>query len=207
MNLMTCLLCGCALLAGMTIPRMVQDQPPGESGSDDMAKMMEAWMKTASPGEHHGHLKPLAGAWDLAGKFRMGPAAPWTESKSRSKAEWILGGRFLTQTIVGEPMEGMPGPFEGFGVVGYDNIKGKYVSVWMDNMGTMMMVSEGTCDDEGQTITFVSEPYQNPFTGQKTRLKSVYRIVSNDKYVLSMYEPGPDGKEYLGMELTHTRRR
>lgn len=180
-------------------------QPPaGGQPSEAEKAMMEAYKKIAAPGPHHDQLKPLAGKWEIAGKFRMDAAAPWTETKSKSANEWILGGRFLTQKVNGDPM--MPGepPFEGFGILGFDNQSQKFVSTWMDNMGTMIMTAEGTGDAAGKVITFKGD-YVDPMTNQKTWMKTVYKIESNDKYMIEMYGPDQAGKEFLVMELTHTR--
>ncbi|MEE8169851.1 MAG: DUF1579 domain-containing protein [Phycisphaerae bacterium] len=193
----------CAAIAA--VPLLADDKKPQQPGGDAMKAMMEAWAKQAAPGEHHAHLKPLAGKWESVGKFRMAPEAPWQESNSTSTAEWILGGRFLSQKISGEAMEGMTYAFEGFGVLGYDNLKQKYVSIWMDNMATMIMSAEGTCDSSGRVITFESAEFENPMTGQKESMKSIYRIESNSKYILEMYQPAPDGSEFMSMVIVSTR--
>lgn len=185
-------------------PEGGHEHPQDEQGGDDMADMMAAWAKTAAPGEHHAHLKPLAGKWTSKDKFRMSPDAPWQESTSKAVTEWIMGGRFLTMKVQGgSMMPGMPA-FEGFGILGYDNLAEKYVSMWVDNYGTMMMTSEGTCDATGKTITFKGT-YTDPMSGQPTWMKSVYKIEGNDKYVISMYGPDSEGKEFLSMEITSTR--
>lgn len=180
-------------------------QPPAAGQPSEAEKaMMEMYKKLASPGAHHDQLKPLAGKWETVGKFRMDPAAPWTETKSKATIEWVLGGRFLTQKVMGDPM--MPGepPFEGFGILGYDNQAQKFVSTWMDNMGTMIMTADGTADAAGKVITFKGD-FMDPMTNQKTWMKTVYKIESNDKFMIEMYGPDQAGKEYLAMELTHTR--
>ena len=58
-----------------------------------------------------------------------------------------LGGRFLEERV---QSSFMGQPFSGIGYTGYDNVKKKYVSTWMDNMGTMIMVMEGTPDPAGK---------------------------------------------------------
>src|SRR5205085_1784890 len=138
--------CFVAALAMLSVPIIAQDKKPqkpeamGEKpaaadekagGQPDMGKMMEDMKKTATPGMNHEYLKSLAGDWDIAGKFRMSADDKWQESKSRSHAEFILGDRFLTQKIKGDPMPGAEsaGPFEGFGILGYDNDKKKFESV------------------------------------------------------------------------------
>jgi len=177
----------------------------GQPGEAEMAKMMEECMKAGMPGEHHVHMEALVGDWNITGKFKMTPDAPWTESKSTCHAEWVLGNRFIMQRIKGEPMPGMPMAFEGIGFLGYDNMTKKHISSWLDNMGTMIMGGEGECSDAGKTITFMSK-YLDPMTKKDSWMKSVYRIESPDRYVLQMYGPGPDGKEFMSMELTQVRK-
>ena len=43
--------------------------------------------------------------------------------------------------------------FKGMGVEGYDNVKKKFVSSWIDNMGTGIQFSEGTYDPATKTFT------------------------------------------------------
>ncbi|GMU37382.1 MAG: DUF1579 family protein [Phycisphaerae bacterium] len=206
------------LSVGLLAPVIAQDKKPegakpagGQEGqpapSPEEQAMMEAWAKLASPGPHHEHLKPLAGNWNVEGKWRMAEEAPWTPSNSKAKTEWILGGRFLHQHYKGDPMmPGDPTPFEGYGIVGYDNQKQKYVSAWVDNMGTMIMMSEGTCDSSGKTVTFTAK-FMDPMMNKETWMKMEYKIEGEDKYTLSMFAPDMTGKEYLMMVLTHTRQK
>ena len=190
----------CLLLSGATLV----GGPVGAQQKQDEQAMMEAAMKLAAPGEYHNYLKPLVGKWQTLGKFRMAPEAPWMESKGSGETEAILGGRFISSKYTSPPMMGAPQPFEGRGLIGYDNQKKKYVSTWVDNMGTMIMAAEGTSEDQGKTFTFKSN-FFDAMTGKDSWMRSVYKVESPDKYVLEMYMPGPDGKEFLGMTIDHTR--
>ena len=105
---------------------------------EDMQKMMEAWAKYASPGEHHAALDSMAGDWKIEGKFRMSPESEWMDSPSKASIEWVLGGRFLRQEVSSPPSPMMPQPFEGVGYLGYDNGAQRYVSSWMDTMSTVL---------------------------------------------------------------------
>lgn len=162
---------------------------------------MEAWARAATPGDFHANLEDLVGQWDLKVRWRMQPEAEWMESQSKAESKWILGGRFIVEHVQGESM-GMP--FEGFGHTGYDNVKKKYVSTWMDSMGTGMMMSEGTCDPSGKVFTF-SGTFMDPMTGKSKTVKSVLQIINKEKHVFEMFDTGPDGKEFLSMEITYTR--
>ena len=111
---------------------------------------MEAMMKLASPGDGHKELGKMVGEWTYSSKMWMVPDQPPAESNGTMHAEWILGGRFIHSVWKGEFM-GMP--FEGHGTDGYDNVSKQYVSSWVDNMGTGILHSTGTCDAAKKTCT------------------------------------------------------
>ncbi len=209
--------CFLACLALVSTAIIAQDKkaddmkPAAQKPSDaEMQKMMQDYMKNvAAPGPEHRQIKNFAGDWEIAGKFRMDPNAPWTDSKSTSHAELILGGRFVIQKIKGQPMPemGMNEPFEGFGMIGFDRDKKKYISTWADNMGTMIMTAEGDASEGAHTISFTSH-YQCPMRHKATWMRTVYKIEGPDKYILQMYGPNDtDGKEFLSGELVHTRKK
>jgi len=185
-------------------PEAKPEAKPEGQGGDDMAAMMAEMMKYAAPGEHHGHLKPLAGKWKLASKFRMSPEAPWDDSTGDATLEWILGGRFLQLKVKSPPSEAMPMEFEGFGLLGYDNYGKKYVSAWMDSMFTGIMMMNGSCDASAKTITLTGEN-DDPMTGGKSKQRWVYKIINDDKFVFEMWGPGEDGKEFMNGEITYNR--
>lgn len=193
------LACACVCL----VPVFAQDDRP--EGDDEMAAMMAEIMKYATPGEHHEHLKPLAGRWELATKFRMDADAPWDEGTGESVIEWILGGRFLQQKVMSPPTEEMPMPFEGFGLMGYDNLAKKHINLWTDNFLTGVMFFTGSCDASGKVVTLSGE-FQDPKkSGEMTKERWVYRIINNNKFVFEMWQPGMDGRDFLHGEITYTR--
>ncbi len=162
--------------------------------------MMEAWMKSMSPGEHHKTLEAMAGKFTYTMWFRMDPDQPKQESTGEYDAQIILGGRFLASTVKGDMM-GMP--FEGMGCLGYDNTLGKYVSGWIDNMSTGLLRTEGTGD--GKTLTFAGEMV-DPMTGKPTPYKFVYNIKSDDEFSMDWWSPSPAGGEmFQSMSLSYTR--
>jgi len=201
------------VLALQAVPSVVaQDKkggaPPAgqQPSSDDMAKMMEMMTQLAAPGAPHKALEGLVGEWTAVGKYRMDPAQPWADTKGTAHNETALGGRFVLLHYKGEGMMGMPGEFEGMGSIGYDNSKKKYVSAWMDSMGTMIMTGEGTADGGGKTFTLKSE-FVDPMSNQPSWMKTVYKIEGPDKYVLSLLAPDMSGKEYEMFNLVHTRKK
>ena len=94
--------------------------------------------------------------------------------------------------------------FKGMAVEGYDNVKKKFVSSWIDNMGTGIQFSEGTYDPASKTFTYTSEMEMMP--GMKTPVREVIkgdRQRSHDDGVVR--NPWRSGKENHGNRL-HTRR-
>jgi hypothetical protein len=62
----------------------------------------------------------------------------------------LLDGRFLYQEFKSQMMGQ---PFSGIGIDAYDNVRKKYVTAWMDTMGTGIFIMEGTASADGKTIT------------------------------------------------------
>jgi hypothetical protein len=113
-----------------------------------------------------------------------------------------MGGRFLQDDYSGDFM-GMP--MKGLGFSGYDNLKKKYNSFWIDEGGTAMFTSEGTASSDGKTFTYHGR-MDDPMTGEKDKpIKFIIRIVGKDKHVLEMHEPNKGEKSLVG-EMTYTRK-
>ena len=190
------------LAAFVAISGQVVSQDKDTGGQPD-EQVMQAWMKYAQPGEFHARLEPLVGHWTQTVKWWMAPDAPPVLGTGTYEYKWILGGRFLLQKVKGGPEEQ---PFEGLGLIGYDNFKKKYTSMWTDSMSTAIFTALGTCDDSGKVFTFVGE-HDDVFTGKPNqKFRAITRIVSKDKLIDEMYMKGPDGKEFKTLEITSTRK-
>lgn len=163
--------------------------------------MMAAWAALSMPGEHHQHLQPTIGHFKHEIKWRMAREAPWSTSEGATKLKWIMGNRFVEETIKGD-MGGMA--FEGLGLFGYDNGQEHYVCMWLDSMSTGMMISTGQCDASGKVFTFVGDMY-DPLVQKHKTIKSILRIINNDKYVFEMFDKDDAGKEFKSMAITYTR--
>lgn len=175
----------------------------GASGEGRLGKqILEDAEKAAEPGKHHANLKPLVGTWNVVLRRRRTPDAPWEESTSTAGYEWIMGSRFLLQKVRGKWADNQP--FEGMGILGYDRVRRKHTSVWVDNSGTVAATSEGTCNQSGNVITLYRE-YTDPMTGGTKRERSVLRITSNNEHVFEIHETGPEGQEFQSFEMTYTR--
>jgi len=168
----------------------------------DMQEMMEVYKKLGTPGDPHKLLARMAGRWDAKVKSWMEPDKPPMESDGTSDDKMVLGGRFLQQDFTGDMMGA---PFTGIGFCGYDNHTKKYVSTWMDSMGTAIMYFEGTAGADGKTITQRSS-YDDPFKGPM-KWRTVTRFLDDDTHVFEMYSSDMSGKEEKMLEITYTRRK
>ena len=173
---------------------------------EDMEKMkaeaMAKWQAYATPGDGHKVMEQLVGNWDYSLKYWSSPNTPPEESTGTNDVKWILGNRFLEMDVKGTSMGQ---PFEGMGIIGYDNAKKEYVNTWIDNMGTGMMNAVGSYDAETKTMT-EKGTFTDPMAGQQT-FKSVTKFVDADKFTYEMYISTPDGGEFRNMEINYIRKK
>jgi Protein of unknown function (DUF1579). len=172
-----------------------------QAGTMDMQAMMEVYRKLATPGAPHKLLERMAGSWDTRFTAWMEPDQPPEESTGTCEQKMILDGRFLQQEFSAEMMGS---PFNGFGIMGYDNHTGKYVSTWMDTMGTAIMYFEGTAGADGTSITQTAT-YDDPVQGPM-EFRSVTTVVDDNTLAMEMYSTGTSGKEVKMMEGTYSRK-
>ena len=167
--------------------------------SADQDQAMAEMMKYSMPGPAHEVLKPMAGDFKAVVKMWQGAGEPQA-SAGACRNTWVLGGRFLQSDYKGDFMGQT---FEGLGFTGYDNMKKQYIGLWMDTMGTMVMISTGTADAASKAIT-MNSTMDDPTTGKAMPLRSVTKIIDDNQHVYSMYG-AYEGKEQLMMEITYTR--
>ena len=182
-----------------SVEKSSADKAP--AGADAMQKMMEDWAKANQPGKEHELLKKLAGNWRVETSFQMMPGIPEMKSNGTDKSEMILADRYLKSDFSGDMMGH---PFKGIAMMGYDTMKKKYVSLWIDEMTTGFMTSEGTFDSSGKVLTFTGESFC-PTTNKVEPFRHVFTIESDDKHTFEGFGPGPDGKEFRMMRMVYTR--
>jgi hypothetical protein len=174
--------------------------PPGMTEED-----MKACIEAGTPGPQHEHLAKGVGVWQ--GKTKMWMTPEMTEpqtSECTSTITAMMDGRFTKCEIEGD-MPGM-GPFNGFGLYGFDNVSKKYQSTWIDNCGTGMMNGTGELSSDGRTLTWVFN-YNCPITKKPTTMREVERYTGKDTMTLEMYGVDPkSGKEFKMMEIAFTRK-
>ena len=178
---------------------MAKDKKPEKQM--DMQAMMETYAKLAQPGEPHKLFASLAGSWTTSTKEWMEPGKPPMESIGSAEMKMLLDGRFLQQELTGDMMGK---PYSGIGISGYDNLRKKYVSIWMDSMGTGIFSMEGTASDDGKTITLKGQ-HAELGGGQMTH-RALWKILDSNTQTFEMYGAHSHGKEMKMLEITYTRK-
>jgi len=161
---------------------------------------MKAWMAYMTPGPMQQMLAKSNGNWKGEVTMWMDPTQPPTKSTATCTNTMILGDRYQESVSKGD-MNGMP--FEGHGIVGYDNAKKVFVSTWIDNMGTGVMYMEGHWDEANKTIHF-SGRMVDPMVGKETRVREEFKIIDENTQLMEMYNT-MNGKEVKSMEIKFTR--
>src|SRR5213592_195791 len=167
----------------------------------DPQAMMEMWKKLAKPGEPHKLFASLAGSWTTKTKEWMEPDKPPMESTGSAEMTMLLDGRFLQQEFTGDMMGQR---YSGVGISAYDNLRKRYVTMWIDTMGTGIFTMEGTASADGKTITLKGQ-HAELGGGQMTH-RAVWKIVDSNTQTFDMYGTHEHGKEMKMMEITYTRK-
>lgn len=180
-----------------------------QPSADEMKKMMAQMMELGKPGENHKLLAELAGSWTYTMKMMMDPTTGKpSESKGTATRKAMFDGRYFIFDVSGKfQMPGKDGKpmdmnFKGMAIEGYDNVKKKFISSWIDNMSTMMMNAEGTYDAATKTFNYTAECEMMP--GMQTKMREVLKVVDKDHHTFEMYEDRGQG-ESKSMEISYTR--
>jgi len=208
-----------AVAAAMLVTLVSAEEPkPGDAkttassatGQPNDAEMMAKMMELAKPGENHKVLGELAGTWNYKVKFWMAPGGPPSEASGTAIRKPMFDGRYFQLNVKG--LMDMPGEdgkmkkmeFQGMSIEAYDNVKQKFTSSWIDNMGTGIMMSEGTYDPSAKSFTFNSE--MEPVPGMKTKVREVITVADKDHHKFEWYEDR-GGQEVKTMEINYTRKK
>jgi len=170
--------------------------------------MMKQMMELSKLNENHKLLASMAGTWSYTVKMWMDPKGSPTESTGTATRKAVMDGRYVTGEYSGKfKMPGADGKmmdmdFKGMSMDGYDNVKKKFISGWVDNMGTGIMMSEGTYDAGSKTFTYLGEYEGMP--GMKSKVRETITVTDSDHHKMEYYEDRGQG-ETKQMEISYTR--
>ena len=186
-----------------TTKKMTDTKPatPPPTAPVDSATIAKNWMAFMTPGEIHKMIASWSGTWK-ADMTVYEPGKPPTKTTGTTVNKMILGGRFQ-ESVNTSMMMGMP--FEGHGTLGYNNATKMFESSWVDNMGTGVMKMTGSWDANTKSVTLTGLGV-DPASMTEKENREIFTVVDDKTQTMSMYGPGPDGKEYKFLDITYTRK-
>ncbi len=196
------LVAGCVsalTLAALSLGVAHAQQSPKEDAGQDVA--MQKAIAYMTPGPEHELLKYKVGKWTVKMQMWTAPGTAPIASQGTAEVELILGGRYLRDTTKSD-FQGQA--FEGRSFTGFDKLKKKFVSVWIDNFGTGFTTSTGIYDKATKTFHYATTA-PDAQLGEYKRTRTVERIVSADEWVMEMYNTTADDKEFLMMKAVYKR--
>ena len=173
--------------------------PPGWTEAD-----MQACMLAGTPGKMHERLAKDVGKWEGKCSTYMPGASEPVKSDCTITIAPVMDGRYTRNEMSGE-MPGM-GPYNGFGINGFDNVSQKFVSTWIDNQSTGIMTGTGELSRDGKTMTWTYS-YNCPINKKPTVLRQVEKETGPNTKTLEMFGADPkSGKEAKMMAIEMTRK-
>jgi hypothetical protein len=170
-------------------------------GNADQAEMMKKAEAAATPGPAHRALDALVGSWKAEVKCWMDAGGAPQTSQATAETSWILDKHFIQEEFHGEMMGK---PFNGRSILGYDNTKQTFNSVWVSDMQTSMFTSEGKGENNNKVIALEGKASCAATGRTDVPMKTVFRVISPDKHIFEMFD-GSKGAGGKTMEITYTR--
>jgi hypothetical protein len=169
----------------------------------DSATISKAWTDYATPGDAHKRMAADNGVWDEDMTSWQHDGAEPMKMKMTAEIKSIFDGKYQEAIHKGDFM-GMP--FEGKSTLAYDNASKEYISTWIDNMSTGIMVMKGNYDEATKTFKMEGEVI-DPVTKKMKKMREVITMVDENTQKMEMYDTGYDGKEFKSMEITMKRKK
>lgn len=193
---------GCALLMSSVMASAAEPAAAAPEMTAEQKAMMEAFERMSEVRAEHKGLAYFVGNWSSKMTMVMDPKAPPQESTGKTEFAEIFGGRsyemHYTGSFAGEAMTGR-------GFLGFDNIKGKFYTTWMDSMSTSFWLAFGDYDAKTKVYTFRGEMDDPMHSASKIAVRQLWRIVDNDHFVFEWYETEAGKPERKSMWIDYTR--
>jgi hypothetical protein len=173
-------------------PAVKQEAPSVEQIAQRMAE-------NSATAEEHKVLEALAGTFKSEARTMVDDPENWLTSHGTSKAEWILGKRFMkVDSNIGADKE-LKG--ESLTIYGFDTRTHKYTVLGLDTFGTYWVSAEGDYDKDSKELRLVGTVEEQ---GQKMKFKWVVKI--EDKKNTQTVLLNTEGDEWMKVsEVTHAK--
>jgi hypothetical protein len=172
-----------------------------EAGADNQKKMMEAMQKMGEVRPEHKQLAFFTGEWKATTTMYMDPKAPPEKTEGKTHTESKFGGRYIEMHYEGK-FQGQT--FNGEGVMGFDNLKGKFFNTWIDSMSTGFWLAWGTYDKASNTYTFHGSMDDPMAPATQMKVREVIHPTDEKHYTFEWYEMH-NGKEAKTLQIDYAK--
>lgn len=195
-----------ALTAGTNSPSFAADN----AEKVDMKKpLTEAAFKkmteAARPSEMHDKLYSMIGEWDYTITYKTAAAAESNVSTGKVFNEIVLDDSFLSIKADGIMNIGAHDmPYEGEGLIGYNNVTGQYSFVWADTTSSGLMSGEGTYNENNNTIVLKGQ-FTPPFAKKKQDYRTEISFAEDGSFTRKTITKDTSGKEFTMIEVVYSQ--
>ncbi|MDP9078665.1 MAG: DUF1579 domain-containing protein [Bacteroidota bacterium] len=172
--------------------------------------------RLASTNQNHQLLANVTGSWKFTGKHTFaGSGHKPIEFTGTMVRKSIWDNRYFTSEVTGQdiPMpwsNGKPVTLHEVTTEGYDNVKGRFVSAYINNeFETGIIMLEGSYDAGTRIITYdgetLSPPRGNASAGTMRKFHVLLKFIDDNHYTLEWHE-SIGTKELFDTVLNFTRK-
>lgn len=192
-------------LVSMAVVQNVGDKQ-GKLPPQYDADGMKRWQATTKTDFHHEKLGDWIGKWETESRMWMeGNDKPPATDKGNADISWLMDGRWLKIETAGS-FAGMPN-VKGFGVLGFDKYKSKYVGTWCDSWNTTLLNFEGNFDHTDKAL-FLYGTMDEPMSNEHDKhVKYVWRLVDKDHLVFEIHDLAIGEGNTKVIEIGYTRKK
>lgn len=167
----------------------------------------EKIIELSRPNEMQALLSSLMGEWNYTVTIWTEPNAKPLESTGTSVNQMILEGRFVSmKSSLILNVGGHYLPYEANGLMGYDNVKKVFTSVWVDNLNPGMMVGNGIFDKKSNVIK-ESGNFTSSIKNAIQSYRSELQFTDAESYKRIIFATDKSGKEYKIMEFVYSKKK
>jgi len=188
-------------------PTSVKDTPVAKPAQPEKSQPMSAdqaqaaWMESMTPGTNHEMMAKYSGEWKEIVTLWNAPGAEPTTTEFSCIIEMVYENRYQESIHTGT-INGVP--FQGRGIIAFDNAAGKFISTWIDNMSTGVMYTSGTFDEKAQRMELRGEMV-DPVTKKVSKIREVVYFKADNEQLHETYTTPFGGTEYKSMQIQMLR--
>lgn len=162
---------------------------------------MKAWQAYMTPSETHQFLAKYDGEWSSDVTMWMMPNTDPVKSNGIMNSKMIFEGKYQESEYSGN-YAGMP--MKGKSYIAFDNATETFISTWIDNFGTGMMVLKGKWESPFKTIRMEGEMV-DPMSGKSLPVVEIFTFLDENTQLMEMYME-VEGEKFKSMEIKYKRK-